>query len=189
MEQWNAQATLGSTHWFYSKLVKTAENERWQITLFLMISINIFLKRLAGPQDHRCCWKRNAWNVLGNSLFTYIKQKLMDLHNLLLLQCICLVQSTAKFTTLLQLHQTCKIWTWRSPRYKNFQPLRPARTAKSMSSTVVLSFHPPASLIAAILHTPAVPGVHKILTRLTFMIGISITCSKCVKSSNIIPKY
>lgn len=25
------------------------------ITLFLMISIHIFLKRLAGPQDQRCC--------------------------------------------------------------------------------------------------------------------------------------
>lgn len=43
------------------------------------------------------------------------------------------------------------------PMYKNFQPPRPALTAKSMSSTVVLSFQPPASFMAWILHTPAVP--------------------------------
>jgi hypothetical protein len=49
--------------------------------------------------------------------------------------------------------------TWRSPRYTNFHPLRPARTARSISSTVVRSFQPPASLIAAILHTPAVPSL------------------------------
>lgn len=41
--------------------------------------------------------------------------------------------------------------------YTNFHPLRLARTAKSMSSTVVRSFHPPASFRAEILHTPAVP--------------------------------
>ena len=40
----------------------------------------------------------------------------------------------------------------------NFQPCKPTRTAKSMSSTVVLSFQPPASSIAANLHTPAVPA-------------------------------
>jgi len=40
----------------------------------------------------------------------------------------------------------------------NFQPLRLARIARSMSSTVVLSFHPPASLTAEMRHTPAVPG-------------------------------
>ncbi|WVZ02035.1 hypothetical protein V8G54_022841 [Vigna mungo] len=49
------------------------------------------------------------------------------------------------------------LFAWRSPRYKNFHPLRLARTARSISSTVVLSFHPPASLIAAILQIPAVP--------------------------------
>lgn len=47
--------------------------------------------------------------------------------------------------------------TFKEPRYKNFQPLRLARTAKSISSTVVLSFQPPASFNADILHIPAVP--------------------------------
>jgi hypothetical protein len=41
--------------------------------------------------------------------------------------------------------------------YTNFHPLRLARTARSMSSTVVLSFHPPASFKADMRHTPAVP--------------------------------
>lgn len=45
------------------------------ITLFLMISITIFLKRFAGPQDHLCCWKRKALKVLGSSLFTYNTKK------------------------------------------------------------------------------------------------------------------
>lgn len=40
----------------------------------------------------------------------------------------------------------------------NFHPLRLALTARSMSSTVVRSFHPPASFRAEILHTPAVPA-------------------------------
>lgn len=47
--------------------------------------------------------------------------------------------------------------TMRSPRYRNLHPLRLARTARSMSSTVVLSFHPPASFKADMRHTPAVP--------------------------------
>ena len=50
-------------------------------------------------------------------------------------------------------------WTFKLDKYKNFHPLRLARTAKSISSTVVLSFHPPASFSAEILHTPAVPIV------------------------------
>lgn len=41
-------------------------------TLFLAISITIFLKRFAGPQDHLCCWNRKALRVLGNSLLTWI---------------------------------------------------------------------------------------------------------------------
>ena len=45
-----------------------------------------------------------------------------------------------------------------SPTYKNCHPLRLTRTAKSMSSTVVRSFHLPASLIADTRHTPAVPA-------------------------------
>lgn len=44
-----------------------------------------------------------------------------------------------------------------SPTYRNSHPLRFARTAKSMSSTVVRSFHPPDWLIADTRHTPAVP--------------------------------
>lgn len=47
--------------------------------------------------------------------------------------------------------------TDKSPTKTNFQPLRLALTARSMSSTVVLSFHPPASFTAWIRHTPAVP--------------------------------
>ncbi|GER31129.1 1-deoxy-D-xylulose-5-phosphate synthase [Striga asiatica] len=39
----------------------------------------------------------------------------------------------------------------------NFQPCKWARTAMSMSSTVVLSIHPPDSSKAFILQTPAVP--------------------------------
>lgn len=35
--------------------------------------------------------------------------------------------------------------------------------ARSMSSTVVRSFHPPASLIAEMRHTPAVPGLPKLI--------------------------
>jgi hypothetical protein len=50
-----------------------------------------------------------------------------------------------------------------SPTYRNCHPFRLARTAKSMSSTVVRSFHPPASLIADTRHTPAVP--EKVLVR------------------------
>ena len=45
-----------------------------------------------------------------------------------------------------------------SPTYRNSHPLRLARTAKSMSSTVVRSFHPPDWLIADTRHTPAVPA-------------------------------
>lgn len=48
--------------------------------------------------------------------------------------------------------------TARSPTNTNFHPLREALTARSMSSTVVRSFHPPASTRACILHTPAVPA-------------------------------
>lgn len=44
-----------------------------------------------------------------------------------------------------------------SLRKINFHPFRWARTAMSMSSTVVLSSHPPESSNALILHTPAVP--------------------------------
>ena len=47
--------------------------------------------------------------------------------------------------------------TLTSLRKTNFQPLRWARTAISMSSTVVRSSHPPESSSAFILHTPAVP--------------------------------
>lgn len=54
--------------------------------------------------------------------------------------------------------------TLMSPTYTNFQPLRLALTAKSISSTVVRSFHPPASLIAEILHTPAVPALNSLLS-------------------------
>lgn len=49
--------------------------------------------------------------------------------------------------------------TLTSPTYTNFQPFRVARTAKSMSSTVVRSFQPPASLMAPVRHTPAVPRI------------------------------
>jgi hypothetical protein len=45
----------------------------------------------------------------------------------------------------------------------NFQPFKVARTAKSMSSTVVRSFQPPASFIAFVRHTPAVPGIETTL--------------------------
>ncbi len=44
-----------------------------------------------------------------------------------------------------------------SLRKMNFQPQRWARTATSMSSTVVRSNHPPHSSSALIRHTPAVP--------------------------------
>jgi hypothetical protein len=40
-------------------------------TLFLIISIAILRNRLAGPQDHLCCWNRKALKVLGSSLFAY----------------------------------------------------------------------------------------------------------------------
>lgn len=57
-----------------------------------------------------------------------------------------------------------KVWakamlTDRSPMNTNFQPFKEALTAKSMSSTVVRSFHPPALARACILHTPAVPAM------------------------------
>ncbi|GER39724.1 30S ribosomal protein S2 [Striga asiatica] len=51
------------------------------------------------------------------------------------------LKCTWKFT----LHLCYKTQIYMSPKYRNFQPLRPARTARSMSSTVVRSFHPPAS--------------------------------------------
>lgn len=47
--------------------------------------------------------------------------------------------------------------TFTSFRYINFHPQRWARTAMSMSSTVVRSNQPPQSSRALILHTPAVP--------------------------------
>ncbi|GER43455.1 cat2-carnitine O-acetyltransferase [Striga asiatica] len=81
------------------------------ITSHMMISLNIFRKRLAGPHDQRCCWYR-----------------------------------VPKFTD-------------KSPTKRNFQPLRLALTAKSISSTVVLSFQPPASCSALIRQTPAVPKI------------------------------
>lgn len=43
------------------------------------------------------------------------------------------------------------------PIYKKSHPKRTALTAKSISSAVVRSYQPPASLIACALHTPAVP--------------------------------
>nr|GMD54467.1 hypothetical protein Iba_chr11cCG12400 [Ipomoea batatas] len=91
----------------------------FQIVTFckVIISTVIFLKRLAGPHDHLCCWYLYALKLLGNSLFTYY-----------------------------------------TPRKTNFQPLRPARQPRSMSSTVVRSFHPPASSNAPILQIPAVPA-------------------------------
>jgi len=60
---------------------------------------------------------------------------------------------------------------WRtstSLRKMNFHPWRWARTAMSMSSTVVLSNQPPASSKAFILHTPAVPLNPKKLMKIPF---------------------
>lgn len=55
-------------------------------------------------------------------------------------------------------NQTLK-FTSMSPRKTNFQPMSPARRARSMSSTVVRSFQPPASSIAPILHIPPLPEI------------------------------
>jgi hypothetical protein len=71
---------------------------------------------------------------------------------------------------------TARIFTMRSPRNTNFHPLRLARTAKSMSSTVVLSFQPPASFRADMRHTPAVP-VHKHRNGKNKCGDIQIVCS------------
>ena len=98
------------------KLIATKQKPRF--TWLLRIWGSTLRKRLAGPQDQRCCWNRNALNVLGSSF----------LHS-------------------------------RSWIYTNFQPHRLARTARSMSSTVVRSFQPPASSIARMRHTPAVPAL------------------------------
>uniref|UniRef100_A0A0A9H5J6 Uncharacterized protein n=1 Tax=Arundo donax TaxID=35708 RepID=A0A0A9H5J6_ARUDO len=66
-------------------------------------------------------------------------------------------------------------WHSTSLRNRNFQPLRCARTAMSMSSTVVLSIHPPESSSALILHTPAVPLNPKKLRK------IPLTCCSTSK--------
>jgi hypothetical protein len=63
--------------------------------------------------------------------------------------------------------------TFTSPTYTNFQPRSAVRTARSMSSTVVRSFHPPASSIAEILQTPAVPG-RLLLSVLIYMLELYI---------------
>ena len=68
--------------------------------------------------------------------------------------------------------------TPRSLRQTNFHPFRLARTAKSMSSTVVLSFHPPDSLIALMRHKPAVPRNAMYLN-----IRSSIDTIRCIKAS------
>ena len=120
------------------------------MTRFLTISINIFLNRFAGPHDHLCCWYRNALNVLGSSLLTW--------NNIYKFSTWFIqgVQSDA----VVFLHEVIGYWcifTLRSPRYTNFHPLRLALTARSMSSTVVRSFQPPASFRADMRHTPAVP--------------------------------
>lgn len=45
-------------------------NDHKFVTFVFSISLWIFLNKFAGPQDHRNCWLRNAFSVLGNSLFT-----------------------------------------------------------------------------------------------------------------------
>lgn len=42
-------------------------------------------------------------------------------------------------------------------RQTNCQPLRKARSERSMSSTSVRAFHPPAESMHALRHTPPVP--------------------------------
>jgi len=51
---------------------------RWLLTLFLRISMIIFLNKFAGPQDQRCCWWRYALNVLGNSFLTWMDSKVLS---------------------------------------------------------------------------------------------------------------
>lgn len=109
----------------------------------LIICPAIFLNRFAGPQVHRCCWLRRALKEQGNSLFTYRAFEHWFKH---------ITQGAKK-------REDLSIYTFRSSIYSNFQPLSVARTAKSMSSTVVWSFHPPDSFSAEILQTPAVPAV------------------------------
>ena len=66
-------------------------------------------------------------------------------------------------------------YTLTSSRYMNFHPQRWARTAMSMSSTVVRSNQPPQSSRALILHTPAVPLNPKKL------INMPLTCCSTSK--------
>ena len=136
-----------------------------QRTLFLTISISIFLNRFAGPHDHLCCWYRYALSVLGSSFFTW--KYIFGLVSCFLVHLLINSSSYATPRTMQTnamvvtwMYRNCCGFTMRSPRNTNFHPLRLARTAKSMSSTVVLSFQPPASFRADMRHTPAVP-VHR----------------------------
>lgn len=93
----------------------------------------------------RKCQKRNMFRNLKRQIIfrTYST-----------LQCLFILHYE---TTYMKCDRGESICTLTEPRNKNFHPLRLARTARSISSTVVLSFQPPASSIAAILQTPAVP--------------------------------
>lgn len=101
-------------------------------TLFLTISINIFLKRFAGPHDHLCCWYRYALNVLGNSFFTCQKNHPGKLN--------CRVTMSVRVTWPQQQNHCIS----RSQLYPSFTAdnIGKLKTAKDRTWRVVITFGP-----------------------------------------------
>lgn len=106
------------------------------------------LNNCIGPECHRCCCFLYAsydsgnshWHWKGNSCST-----------------VWMISNVPIPYRKVINHKRRYSSTSTSLRYRNFHPFRCARTAISMSSTVVLSIHPPESSSALILQTPAVP--------------------------------
>lgn len=74
------------------------------------------------------------------------------------------------------------------PIYKKSHPKRTALTAKSISSAVVRSYQPPASLIACALHTPAVPIKKKRRKYKLDEDSCQNHCKKCLSDFSVVVK-
>lgn len=117
----------------------------WLHTLAVIMSGRHSRKRCIGPECHRYCCFRYASYDSGSSHKTWIVMLINKSFH-----------THMRLIWLIQEDELSKC-TLTSFRKMNFHPFRCARTAISISSTVVLSSQPPEPSKAWILHTPAVP--------------------------------
>lgn len=117
-------------------------------TFDLMMSTKQSRNNCMGPECHRCCCFLYASYDSGSSHWHWKDNCVQQFE----LSSQVWIQHRTHIK-----HKEMYAGTSTSLMYRNFHPLRCARTAISISSTVVLSIHPPESSSALILHTPAVP--------------------------------